>query len=165
MDPSQGVMKEASLAPGCVTYQPPGAVDREFLVYFSIFLAPDPWKMPARKSHCDHFAPIFVPRSLTASQIWLGIIFQKNVENCIIVTKKNVLFLQKHDFNIFWRNWSFIRPLSLEPRRKMTAIGLSSYQLFTKTLNFDRQNLNFPSVFDIFWKEHVRFYEKVIFWF
>ena len=40
--------------------------------------------MPARKSHCDHFAPIFVPRSLTASQIWLGIIFQKNVENCIV---------------------------------------------------------------------------------
>ncbi len=77
-------------APGdqaTLTYQPPGAVDREFLLYFSIFLAPDPWKMPARKLHCDHFAPIFVPRTLTASQIVPGIIFQKNAENVIIFTK------------------------------------------------------------------------------
>ena len=108
--------------------------------------------MPARKSHCDHFAPIFVPRSLTASQIGLGIIFQKHV---IIFTKSR--------FQHFWRNQSLIRPLSLEPRPKMTAIGLSSYQLFAKTLTFDRQQLNCPSVFGIFRKEYVRFYAKVIF--
>ena len=47
----------------------------------------------------------------------------------------------------------------------MTAIGLSSYQLFTETLTFDGQQMNFPSVFDIFRKNIVRFYEKVTFWF
>ena len=61
-------------------------------------------------------------------------------------------FLPKHDFNIFRRKRPFIRPPSLEPRRKMTANGLSSYQLFVKNLIFPRQKLKFPSVFDIFRK-------------
>ena len=77
--------------------------------------------------------------------------------------QKMLLFLQKHDFNIFQRNRSFIRPPSLEPRPKMTANGLSSYQLFVKNVTFPRQKLKCPSVFDIFRKEHVRFYENVIF--
>ena len=77
--------------------------------------------------------------------------------------QKILLFLQEHEFNNFRRNQSFIRPPSLEPRRKMTANGLSSYQLFVKNLTFDRQKLKCPLVFVIFRKEYVRFYEKVIF--
>ena len=52
--------------------------------------------------------------------------------------------------NIFRRNRSFIRPPSLEPRRKMTANGLSSYQLFVKNLTFPRQKLKFPELFLLF---------------
>ena len=98
--------------------------------------------MPARKYHCDHVAATLVPRSLTASPIVLGIIFPKK---CYYVFKKL-------DFNIFLINRSFIRPPSLEPRRKMTANGLSSYQLFIKNLTFVPQKLKFPAVFDIFCK-------------
>ena len=72
---------------------------------------------------------------------------------------------QKHDFNIFRQNRPFIRPPGPEPRPKMTANGLSSYQLFAKNLTYPRQKLKCSSVFDIFRKEYVRFYEKVIFWF
>ena len=53
--------------------QPPGAVDRELFYRFFGFVGPGPLKMPARKCHCDHFAAIFVPRSLTASPFWLRI--------------------------------------------------------------------------------------------
>ena len=71
-------------------------------------------------------------------------------------------FLKK---NIFWRNRPFIRSPKPETRTKMTANGLSSYQLFIKMLNFPRQKLNLSSVFDKCRKNIVRFYEKVIFWF
>ena len=66
-------------------------------------------------------------------------------------------FLQKH-----WCLWD---PPSLELGAKMTANGLSSYELFVKMSTFSWQKLNFPSVLGIFWKSYIRFYEKVIFWF
>ena len=120
--------------------------------FFSIdvldLLAPDPWKMPAIKCHCDHFAAIFVPRSLTASQIGLGIIFQKNAKKCDC-------FYNKRAFNSFRRNQSSIRPARLDFRRKITANGLSSYELFVNNLIFFRQKFKFSSVFDIFWKGSV----------
>ena len=128
-----------------------------FGIFFDFF-GPGPLKNASEKIALRSFCPDFRAENSHGepNRAWDN--FPEKWQKCYF-------FLQKHDFNIFWRNRSLIRPLSLEPRRKMTAIGLSSYQLFTKTLNFDRQNLNFPSVFDIFGKEYVRFYEKVTSWF
>ena len=42
-----------------VTYQPPGAVDREFLVYFSIFFGPGPLKNASEKIALRSFCPDF----------------------------------------------------------------------------------------------------------
>ena len=50
--------------------------------------------------------------------------------------KTMLLFFENHDFNIFRRSQSFIRPPNLEPRPKMTANGLSSYELFAKKVLF-----------------------------
>ena len=79
--------------------------------------------------------------------------------------KKCYYFFKKLNFNIFLINQSFIRPPSLEPRPKMTAHELSSDELFVNNLTYDRQKLKCPSVFDLFRKECVRFYEKVVFLF
>ena len=79
----------------------------------------------------------------------------------VIIFYKNTIFWK----NIFWRNRPFLWSPKPETRTKMTANGLSSYELFIKMSTFSRQKLNFPSVFGVFWKTDVRFYEKVIFWF
>ena len=75
--------------------------------------------------------------------------------------KKVWLWLQKNTI-LFLINRSFIRPPSLEPRRNMTAHGLSSYELFAKKLctpsakveiSFSLWHL-FEVMLQILWKSH-----------
>jgi len=116
-------------------------------------LARYPRKMPPRKCHCDNFAAIFAPRSLTASPIALRVIFKEDV--AILGTKTR--------FYMFFINRSFIRPPSLEPRPKINANRSSSYQLLVKHLTFLRQKLKFPPAFDIFVRTNVSDFMKTRF--
>ena len=91
-----------------------------FFIVSLDFVIPDPWKMPARKCHCDILGAIFVPRSLTASPIVLWIFFKR-------MQFQNTTFLEKQI--------PYPSP-GQAARTKMTAIWFSSYDMFIKQLEF-----------------------------
>ena len=92
-----------------------------FWYIFVIFLTPDHDTIQTRECHCGQFGASFAPRTPTASPFLPENIF-----------KKTYIFSQ----TFFRRNPSFTRSPSQAPRRKMTANGFSSYELFTQNIDF-----------------------------
>ena len=94
-------------------------MDREFFYRFFDFFGPGPSKNASEKMPLRSFCREFRAESSHGEPDRARDNFQK----------KCYYFFKKLDFNILFINQSFIRPPSLEPRRKMTANGLSSYDL------------------------------------